>query len=143
MTGPAGALASAGSESESSGPDGRDPMTTGPEPRSFEEFWPFYLSEHGRSGTRALHFTGTSLGLALLAAAVVLRRPALLARALAGAYGFAWAGHFFVEKNRPATFRHPLWSLRGDFRMYGLFRRGRLGAELERLGVGSRGAGEK
>jgi hypothetical protein len=118
-------------------------MTTGPEPRSFEEFWPFYLSEHGRSGTRALHFTGTSLGLALLAAAVVLRRPALLAWALAGAYGFAWAGHFFVEKNRPATFRHPLWSLRGDFRMYGLFRRGRLGAELERLGVGSRGAGEK
>jgi hypothetical protein len=110
-------------------------MTAGIEPRTFWEFWPFYLGEHSRFGTRALHFTGTTLGLLGLGAAVALGRPVLIAWALAGAYGLAWVGHFFVEKNRPATFRHPLWSLRGDFRMYGLTWSGRLHAELENLGL--------
>ena len=67
-------------------------MTPGAGPGTFEEFWSFYLSEHGRPGTRAQHFAGTSLGLLFLAAAVLLRRPFLLIWGLAGAYALSWAG---------------------------------------------------
>jgi hypothetical protein len=114
---------------------------------SFEEFWPFYVAEHGRAATRALHFTGTSAGLLLLAAALWSRRPILLLGALLVSYGLAWIGHFLVERNRPATFRHPIWSLRGDFRMYGLMWRGRMSSEIERLRAagtgGAAGAGRE
>jgi hypothetical protein len=104
---------------------------------SFEEFWPFYVAEHGRAATRALHFTGTSAGLLLLGVALWSRRPVLLLAALLVSYGLAWVGHFLVERNRPATFQYPLWSLRGDFRMYGLMWRGRMSSEIERLRVAS------
>jgi hypothetical protein len=100
---------------------------------TFEAFWPFYVSQHAKSGTRLLHFVGTTLGLTIAASAVITVRPFLILWALVAAYGLAWIGHFFIEKNRPATFQYPLWSLRGDFRMYGLMWRGRMGAELERL----------
>lgn len=98
---------------------------------SYEEFWPYYVSEHSRPDTRALHFVGTSLVLASLAAAVLVSPWWLLAAPFAG-YGFAWAGHFFCEKNRPATFTYPLWSLRGDFRMYRLMLLGRMAPEIAR-----------
>ena len=98
---------------------------------SFEEFWPFYVSQHSRPSTRALHFAGTTLVLgSLLAGALVAPWCALLAPVLG--YGPAWVGHFFFEKNRPATFTYPLWSLRGDFRMYWLTLRGRMGPEVDR-----------
>jgi hypothetical protein len=97
----------------------------------FEGFWPFYVGQHSRPGTRALHFLGTTLALALLLGAIVFARPYLVAWALVCGYGFAWVGHYFIEKNRPATFQYPLWSLRGDFRMYALMWRGRMGAEVE------------
>jgi hypothetical protein len=103
------------------------------EPSSFAEFWPFYLGEHSRAGTRALHFAGTTLGVGLLAAGLVVGRPLLFLAAIVCAYGLAWIGHFFVEHNRPATFRHPWWSLAGDFKMYGLMWSGRLGEELARV----------
>ena len=108
---------------------------TSPEPvyRTFSDFWPFYLREHSRPVTRALHFAGTTLGLGLLVAGIVVGRGRLLLAALVVAYGLAWIGHFFVEKNRPATFRHPWWSLAGDFKMYGLMWRGRLSDELARI----------
>ena len=85
---------------------------------SFAEFYPYYLAEHGNSTCRRLHFIGTTLVIGILAYAIgrgswVL----LLALPLAG-YSFAWIGHFFFEKNRPATFQHPLYSLLGDFVMY-------------------------
>jgi hypothetical protein len=98
---------------------------------SYEEFWPYYVSEHMEPITRHLHFVGTTLVLAALVAGVAVSPLWLLAAPLFG-YGFAWVGHFFFEHNRPATFTHPLWSLRADFRMFRLTLLGRMPAELER-----------
>jgi hypothetical protein len=98
---------------------------------SFEEFWPFYVSQHRDATNRTLHFVGTSLVLVCLALGVLVDPLLLLAAPFCG-YGFAWVGHFFFEKNRPATFRYPLWSLRADFRMYRLMLLGRMRPELER-----------
>lgn len=103
--------------------------------RTFIEFWPFYLREHSKPRTRALHFAGTSLVVALVAFAILTGRWwLLLAMPIAG-YGFAWFAHLLVETNRPATFTYPLWSLAADFRMWWLWLTGRLGPELERAGV--------
>lgn len=85
--------------------------------RTFEDFYPFYLGEHSDPRSRALHYLGTSGAAILLGASAVLREPTLLAAVPFAGYGFAWVGHFFFERNRPATFRYPLWSLRGDLRM--------------------------
>jgi hypothetical protein len=98
---------------------------------SYEEFWPFYVSQHLHPVCRALHFVGTTCVLASVAAAVLRSPWWLLAAPLAG-YGFAWVGHFFFERNKPATFTYPLWSLRGDFRMYRLTLLGRMPPELRR-----------
>jgi hypothetical protein len=102
---------------------------------SFDEFWPFYLREHSKALTRRLHFVGTSLGLLLAIGAIGTRHWPFFLGALVCGYAFAWVGHFFVEHNRPATFKHPLWSFRGDFRMLGYALTGRLGGELRRLGI--------
>ncbi|MBM3588122.1 MAG: DUF962 domain-containing protein [Alphaproteobacteria bacterium] len=102
---------------------------------NFSEFWPYYLREHAKPATRALHFAGTGAGLVLAFMALISVEYWLLLVALICGYGPAWIGHYFVEKNRPATFRHPLWSLIADFRMFFCFITGRLGAELHRLGI--------
>jgi hypothetical protein len=84
----------------------------------FADFYPYYLSEHSNRTCRRLHFVGTCLVLASVATAVASRNPAwLLAAPLAG-YGFAWVGHFVFERNRPATFSHPWYSLAGDFVLF-------------------------
>ena len=85
---------------------------------SFREFYPFYLSEHRNATCRRLHFAGSTLVLALLAAAIVTRAWWLLLLVPIAGYGFAWVGHFVFEKNRPATFKYPAWSLLGDWVMY-------------------------
>ena len=105
-------------------------------PRSYREFWPFYVREHARGTTRALHFAGTGAVIVLLVGALATGTWWLLAALPVAGYGFAWAAHAFVERNRPATFTHPLWSLTADFHMFGLMLAGRMGREIERHGQG-------
>lgn len=85
---------------------------------SFAEFYPYYLNEHADRTCRRLHFIGTSLVLLLLLSTILTGQLWLLWLVPIGGYGFAWVGHFFFEKNRPATFKHPFYSLWGDFVMY-------------------------
>ena len=96
--------------------------------RSFEDFFAHFLREHGRPETRALHFAGTGLASLLLLAALAAprRRSRFLLGAIVAGCGPAWLVHFLVERNRPATFRHALWSLRADYRMLRLWLTGRL-----------------
>ena len=107
---------------------------------SFEEFFPFYVGQHSRAATRWAHFGGTHLGLAMAVAGALRRRPRLIALAPVVAYGVAWASHFGIEGNRPATFGHPAWSLRGDVRMLSMMWQGR-DAELDAMARRSRAAG--
>ncbi len=103
-----------------------------PQIATYREFWPFYLGEHSRPQTRRLHYLGTGGAFAALVLALLLAEPwVLIAVPLLG-YGPAWAAHFWVERNRPATFRHPLWSLVSDVRMFALWLSGRIDAELAR-----------
>jgi len=86
--------------------------------RSFAQFYPFYLSEHRNRTCRRLHFVGSALVLVVIAAAIATRDPLWLIAAPVVGYGFAWVGHFAFEKNSPATFKHPLYSLMGDWVMF-------------------------
>ncbi len=97
---------------------------------SYKDFWPVYLAQHSRPGTRGLHYAGTLCGLVLLVGALVVWDWRLLVLAPLAGYGPAWLGHLLVERNRPASFRHPIWSLVSDLRMLGLWLTGRLAAEL-------------
>ncbi|MGH8493422.1 MAG: Mpo1-like protein [Moraxellaceae bacterium] len=85
---------------------------------NFAEFYPYYLSEHSDRTNRRLHFIGTSIVIVLVACALLLGSSWLWWAVPIAGYGFAWVGHFFFEKNRPATFQHPFYSLWGDFVMY-------------------------
>ncbi|HZF26426.1 MAG TPA: DUF962 domain-containing protein [Steroidobacteraceae bacterium] len=95
--------------------------SSAPAPReftTFRDFYPYYLSEHGSRVSRRLHVVGTGLVLLTVLVAVVSRRAEWLWLLPLLGYGPAWIGHFFFEKNRPATFRHPFYSLAGDFVMF-------------------------
>ncbi len=98
---------------------------------SFAEFWPFYVSEHRLPLTRALHYIGTSLVITLFVTGLMTGHWWLWAVMPFAGYGFAWPAHFFIEKNRPATFTYPAWSLAADFVMLGKALRGQMAREVE------------
>ncbi|WP_394826038.1 Mpo1-like protein [Pendulispora albinea] len=101
--------------------------------QSFEDFWPYYVGEHRDPLCRALHYAGTSMAIGTIAAAALTLNPLWLVATPIVGYGPAWVAHFFIEKNRPATFTYPLWSLRGDVKMLGLALRGKMADEAARL----------
>jgi hypothetical protein len=100
--------------------------------RTFAEFWPYYVREHANLWNRRLHAVGTLTALTLSVAMIATGFWWLALALPVVGYGFAWLGHFLLERNRPATFRYPLWSLAADFRMLGLTLTGRMNAELEK-----------
>jgi len=85
-------------------------MTAAPRIETYKDFWPFYLRQHSKPATRAVHFLGTGLATASLAALIATGNLRFGLVALFAGYGPAWLGHFFIEKNRPATFTYPVWS---------------------------------
>lgn len=104
------------------------------EPQSFEEFWPYYVSQHRNKTCRQLHFVGTSLAMGCVAVSPFYP-PALVAAPVVG-YGFAWVGHFVFEKNKPASWggvKAFAWSLRGDLRMWKKIAMGEMDAEVARV----------
>ena len=100
--------------------------------KTFDDFWPFYVGEHRLPLNRMLHCVGTLTGVLIVLSAVASLDPLLFLAAPLAGYGSAWVGHFILEKNRPATFSHPFWSFRGDFKMCGLMLMGRMDSEVER-----------
>lgn len=104
---------------------------------TYAEFFPYYVGQHSKSATRWFHFAGTHLGAATGLTAIATRTPRLLALAPVISYGMAWFSHFTIEGNKPATFGHPLWSIRGDFQMIAMMWQGR-NAELTRIATDAR-----
>ena len=103
------------------------------EPKTFREFWDFYVHEHSHPSTRVLHFVGTISGVVILFWLVARGSWFLFPLALVPGYAFAWISHFFVEHNRPATFKYPLWSFAGDWKMLWLMLQFKMESEVERV----------
>ena len=93
---------------------------------SFADFWPYYLGEHSKPATRFLHGLGSIVAIGIIIGFILIGKWWLFPVALVPGYAFAWVGHFFIEKNRPATFTYPLWSFMGDWKMLALMLTGRL-----------------
>ncbi len=100
---------------------------------SFAEFWPYYIGEHRNPVCRGLHYFGTTAALLTMGFGIATGRYWLVPCAFVLGYGPAWIAHFFIENNRPATFKYPLWSLMSDFKMLGLAVRGKMADEVTRL----------
>ena len=98
-----------------------------------QKFYDFYLAEHQNMACRRLHFAGSSFGLIGLAKSIKNRSAKPLLKGIAAGYACAWVGHFFFEKNKPASFKFPLKSFASDFRMYGDVLRGNLSLKDRKL----------
>lgn len=105
---------------------------------TLREFWPFYLHEHRYAVNRILHFTGSTLGLVIFVTAIAVGKLWLILPAFVSGYAFAWFGHFFIEKNRPATFTYPLKSFISDWRLWYVVLTGRVYGELKKFGIESK-----
>ena len=110
--------------------------------KTFEEFWPYYVGEHSKKTTRTIHFVGTTAVMGLVAYAAVRRKVWPLLVAPFAGYGPAWFSHFFIEGNKPATFKYPLWSLKADFVMWSKIARGTMDAEVQRVAAEKRAKSE-
>ena len=103
--------------------------------RTYQEFWPFYLREHSKPQTRAIHYIGSIASVVVLIWAVATQNWWWLLAVPVCGYSFAWFSHFFVEKNKPATFQAPVWSLISDYRMCAQFISGQIDGELMKYQV--------
>lgn len=101
--------------------------------KSFSQFWPHYVAEHSRPQTRLLHLIGTTIALGWIVYFAAVGRWWFIPLALIPGYGLAWVGHFFIEKNKPATFQYPLWSFMGDYKMIWLMLTGKIDGEVKRV----------
>jgi hypothetical protein len=109
--------------------------------RTFADFWPYYVRAHSRARTRVLHAIGSVMAVVTLGLAFALSLWFLIAVPIVG-YSFAWYAHFFVERNKPATFGHPFYSLAADYRMTFLMMAGRMDEEVSKyLEGGQRAVG--
>lgn len=106
--------------------------------KTFDDFFPYYLQEHAKPLTRGWHYVGTALVILVALTAIVTGTWWMLALMPVAGYFFAWVSHAFVERNKPATFTYPLWSLAADFKMFFLALTGRLGPHLKAAGVSVR-----
>ena len=106
-------------------------MSEQPQFANYNEFFAFYVKQHSDPRNRLMHACGTTLGIAVVVFALATGHPWFALLWIPVAYGFAWTGHFLIEKNKPATFGHPFWSFISDFRMLGLMLVGRLGPYLK------------
>ena len=104
--------------------------------KTYSEFWDFYVLEHSEPLTRQLHFAGTSLGILLLVWILRSGNYIYLPLCLVIGYAFAWISHFYVEHNKPASFKYPFWSFISDYKMMWLMLTGKMDAEIERVKVG-------
>ena len=100
---------------------------------NYAEFWDFYVQEHSEPLTRWFHFVGTSLGIVLLVWIAQSGNWIYLPLCFVVGYAFAWFSHFFIEKNKPATFKYPLWSFISDYKMMFYMLAGKMNAEVERV----------
>lgn len=106
------------------------PGVNAPQPTTYAEFWPYYVSQHLHPLTRALHAWGPLLALAIALTGIVTGRVLLLPAALIVGYGIAWFSHFAIERNRPASWGRPAWSFRGDMQLIGRYFTGALGRDV-------------
>lgn len=100
---------------------------------NYGDFWDFYVLEHSNPLTRWFHFVGTTLALILLVWFIQIKAWYYLPLCLVTGYAFAWVSHFFIEKNKPATFKYPLWSFISDYKMMWFMLSGRMNEEVRRV----------
>jgi hypothetical protein len=105
------------------------------QPATYTEFWDFYVQEHSQPLTRVLHFIGTSLGIILLVWFIARGTWYYFPVCFVTGYAFAWASHFIIEKNKPASWTYPFWSFISDYKMMWYMMTGRMGKEVRRVNL--------